>query len=161
MKAYTSTVIQIIDSKIGLSKEKKAEISNPKHLFQNGESWLDVKFRSLKFLKSLQNENYGNYAVLTHGGFICSMLYCFGYKNIMPHGTLIGLELGEEDNKENKNIQIIKEYEDKLYINHNKLRNSLSEEDYNKYNEYFDENLKRLIKKIDFTFTIPDLEEEF
>ena len=68
----------------GLPKEEKSQINKQDYKFPDGESWNDVKIRALDFIKDKQGINI----VFTHGGFITSMLYSSGVKNILPHGSI-------------------------------------------------------------------------
>lgn len=141
----------------GLPKEKKLEISSPNYLAPLGESWLDVKYRSARFISKLNQDKEGNYVVFTHGGFISSMLSSLGYSQIQPHGTMIFLTLTQNsfDNK-----TIFDDYQETIYKNHTKQRTILPS-DFNKYIKNFDEYIKLHIKNIEFTFTMPTLTEEF
>ena len=76
-----------------MSTEQKIKISRPDYLFQNGESFNDVKNRGLLFLKQL---NLGSHLVFTHGGIICSLLQEYKVDQIPENWSVIGTIANEE-----------------------------------------------------------------
>jgi hypothetical protein len=142
---------------IGLSKEKKTELSNQKYISPRGEGWLDVKYRSAKFLYNLTNHKDGNYVVFTHGGFLSSMFASYGYQRILPHGTFIFSNVVSKKEKEIENL--LEEYNEGIYKDHTKER-VITDESYNKYSTAFENYIKSQIIDIDHVFTMPELEEE-
>jgi hypothetical protein len=142
---------------LGLSKEKKTELSNQKYISPRGEGWLDVKYRSAKFLYNLTNHKDGNYVVFTHGGLLSSMFASYGCQRILPHGTFIFSNVISNKEKEIKNV--FEEYNDGLYKDHTKER-EITDESYNKYSTAFQNYINSQITGIDYVFTMPDLEEE-
>lgn len=134
----------------GLPKEEKSVINKPNHKFKNGEAWLDIKFRCIKFLEQIDNNKNKPDLVFTHGGFLTSLLYSKGIKSLPPNGsvTIISLNEGVEEKK------FLNDYsykcEDKDY----------KEEIYIKYSPLMEEYLNKRVKQVEAIYHLPDISEE-
>jgi broad specificity phosphatase PhoE len=131
----------------GLPKEEKSIINKPIHKFKNGEAWLDIKFRCIKFLDQIDNNKSKPDLVFTHGGFLTSMLYSKGIKALPPNGSVIIISLNEVD-------KFMSDYsykcDDKDY----------NEEIYKKYNPLIEQYLNKRIKQVDAIYHLHDISEE-
>jgi broad specificity phosphatase PhoE len=132
----------------GLSKEEKAQINKQDYKFDGGESWLDVKFRALKFMTEVERNNLS--LIFTHGGFITNLLYSSGVKQILPSSSIIFLSLNDY------NVEALKELElsyvkDKHDKEHPKL--------FELYNERVLNALKETIFNVDYVYKLPDLSD--
>jgi alpha-ribazole phosphatase len=151
----------------GLPKEEKGKINKPNHKFTNGESWMDVKYRCLKFLynlpteKKLLNEESNVDLVFTHGGFLTSLLKVKNLKGIPPNGSVFVLQLSEllEDEKTREKSRLLLDEYSSYY--------KCSDEEYNKnpnlfekYNPAYEEFFNKLVENIEIQYSLPDLAEE-
>jgi broad specificity phosphatase PhoE len=132
----------------GLSKEEKAQINKQDYKFEDGESWLDVKFRALRFMIEVEKNDLN--LIFTHGGFIANLLYSSGVKQILPSGSIVFLTLNDY------NIETLKQlgesYEnDKWDKDHIKL--------FELYNESVLKALKATICNVDYIYKLPDLSD--
>lgn len=152
----------------GLNKEEKSMFNKTNYKFPKGESWLDVKYRCVKFINELEynyakpgNNNSNNNSklnlVFTHGAFITSMLYNKNVKTMPPPGSVLLVELNLDDQiKANEQI-------DSYYNEFSKLYNCLDEQ-YNQslfdtYNPIFEEFLNKKIKSVQYIYLLPDLSD--
>jgi alpha-ribazole phosphatase len=139
----------------GLSKDEKAQINKQDYKFEEGESWLDMKFRALKFLTEIGTETAGVPRldlVFTHGGFITNLLYSSGVKQILPSGSVILLSLTQYEKTEL--VQLHKEYQE--------AKTSLdTKELFSQYNEIVQSLLKQSIAfdNSNHIFKLPDLSD--
>lgn len=139
----------------GISKEEKTLLNDPKRQFPNGEAWLDLKFRSLRFLQSLTEEGDHQLSsnlslVFTHGGIINSLLSSSGTKKQLPPGSLVLMTLN--DNKHSK--------EDKDLLdnyNKNRLTKEIEDDFFNNYNPSLNTAIAKHIQNVDLICKVPDL----
>lgn len=124
-----------------------------------GECWLDIKYRSAKFIRQLKEDREGNYVIFSHAAFISSCLSAMNNscKETIPHGTMIFLTISQ---KPNDILSLFDDYQEKIYKYHTKER-IISIDDYNKYFSFFNDYLRSNIDEINYKFIIPTLEEEF
>ncbi len=77
---------------------------------KNGESWNEVKLRFKSFLSDLDNR--GHYLLFTHGGIqnilhlglMCSQTWDLGLQDVLPNGSVIGLNLCDKTQEPKKII---------------------------------------------------------
>lgn len=143
----------------GLEKEEKEKLNKLNNKFSAGESWLDVKYRSIKFLSTLANMDHKKSnvdLVFTHGGFITSLLYTKSVKSLPPNGSVIIVTLNEniEENKGKIN-SVVNEFS-----NSYNCQESYDDILFNRYNPSFDEILDRSIKEVEVMYQLPDMTEE-
>jgi broad specificity phosphatase PhoE len=151
----------------GLPKEEKGKINKPNHKFANGESWLDVKYRCLKFLfnlptqKKLLNEESNVDLVFTHGGFLTSLLKVKNLKGIPPNGSVLVIQLSEnlQDEKIREKSKLLLDEYSSFY--------NCNNDDYDKtpnlfenFNPRCDEFFNKLVENIEIQYSLPDLAEE-
>lgn len=146
----------------GLPKDEKAKINKQIHKFPKGESWMDVKFRSCRFLIGLQANKLQKPALsFTHGGFISSLLFPKGHGKMPNPGSVVLVNY--------KNIGVLEsEEKNKVFFScfneFSKLVNC-ADESYNeslfaKYNPVFEEYLRENIENVEYLYDLPDLSEE-
>lgn len=146
----------------GLKKEAKATISNHLYKFSNGESYIDVKYRSILFLlKFVLNKNNTDFLnrseniafILSHNIVLKSLLHSFD--NHLISGDCFGLILNFENILKNKNeiIKILNEYKRDVY-----MKDNLDSELKITYLKDFDSIIKNSIM-VDIGFRLPDLDE--
>ena len=151
----------------GLPKEEKSKMNKTNNKFPNGESWLDVKYRCLRFLQNLPNEKKtlneeSNVdLVFTHGGFLTSLLFSKNLKSLPPNGTVLVVTLSDlftDENHRAKSKALLDEYS---------THYQCSDEHFSKYpslfdnfNPAFEHYLNKLVEGIDIQYNLPDLAEE-
>jgi broad specificity phosphatase PhoE len=141
----------------GLSPEDKKELSKKSHKFKGGESWVDVKYRSIKFLNSLNNDNKCE-IVFSHGGFIASLLQSKGISSLPPNGSIIIASLSNYyKNKDEGNHKSLLNEFSKQY---NCADSAYNDVFFNRYNEAFEDYLEKSIENVKFVYHLPDLSEE-
>lgn len=76
-----------------MSQEEKDIFDNIDYQAPNGESWEDVKKRTIDFFKEREN---GVSQVFTHGGLICAYTYDLGQRDMITHSSVLGLEIADD-----------------------------------------------------------------
>ncbi len=155
----------------GLSKEQKSRLNKLDNKFKNGEAWLDVKYRALSFINSvnindnnnenkkiINNENSKIDLVFTHGGFITSLLYTKSLRSLPANGSIVIVKKRDDINMKDSVIKansLLEDYK-KNYYNSEMYDDSI----YKKYNGMFDEFIDKSIGDIECVFDLPDITEE-
>jgi broad specificity phosphatase PhoE len=141
----------------GLSPEDKKELSKKSNKFKGGESWLDVKYRSIKFLNYLNTDNNLE-VVFSHGGFIASLLQSKGITTLPPNGSVIIASLSNY--YKNKDECEYKSLLNEFSKQYNCADSSYNEVFFNRYNGAFEDYLDKSVENINFIYHLPDLSEE-
>jgi broad specificity phosphatase PhoE len=149
----------------GLPKEEKEKLNKINNKFSSGESWLDVKYRCIKFLSTMSyldektpSDKKNNVDLLfTHGGFITSFLYTKSIKSLPPNGSVIIVSLSENLEEDQGKIKSLLNEFSKLYNCPDENYNDVL---FNKYNPCFEEYLDKSVKDVELVYNLPDLTEE-
>lgn len=138
----------------GLDKETKKLITSPKYSFNNGESYLDVKFRSSVFLHKNYQFFLNNFNIIfSHNVFISSFSRI---KEPLVNGDLLLVNIKPNSNNTIEISEVLKEYKTKYYRKNNLL--SSEDKDYRYFNTLFNDYLDESIE-LDMSYRIPNLEE--
>lgn len=151
----------------GLPKEDKGKINNPNHKFTNGESWLDLKYRCLKFLynlpaeKKLLNEESNVDLVFTHGGFLTSLLKVKNLKGNPPNGSVCVIQISDSllDEKFREKSKLLLDQYSSFYNCNNDEYNK-NPNLFDEFNPKFEEFFNNLVYNIEMQYSLPDLAEE-
>jgi broad specificity phosphatase PhoE len=151
----------------GLPKEYKGKINNPSHKFTKGESWLDLKYRCLKFLynlparKKLLNEESNVDLVFTHGGFLTSLLKVKNLKGNPPNGSVCVIQISDsllDEKFREKSKLLLDEYSN--FYNCNNDEYNKNPNLFDEFNPKFEEFFNNLVYNIEMQYSLPDLAEE-
>lgn len=83
-----------------LSEEEKKLLNSMDYKAPNGESWVDVYHRAVKFMSTL--ESRGNYAFFTHGGLMQTLTWEIGLKYCLPNASVAAIQLDQSNSKPKK-----------------------------------------------------------
>ncbi|CAG9316568.1 unnamed protein product [Blepharisma stoltei] len=72
--------------------ELQATVNSPTYQAPNGESWVMVKNRAVKFFKEKLAED-GVYLCVSHGGLICTLTIPLGHTDAVSNASIVGIEL--------------------------------------------------------------------
>ena len=137
----------------GLSDNKKEELSNYNYKFENGESYLDVKFRGLKFISNHYSTLYSNKSIVfSHNIFNKSIIL---NNNINSNDIILFKLKNDQFSIETK--EVIDKYQKNFYKKDITSENNL--DNINKIRMEFNKIIKKHIDIIGY-YTIEKLEED-